>query len=113
QFTVAGIFWPSKPFRETFDEAALGGTRGLRDEAAMMADVRARLEKLKREDATPPQRANLDTAIELLPALESNPKAQDEFVALVLSLLDHSPLDKTEGLPQIRKRKGSDVLASL
>jgi hypothetical protein len=110
---VAGIFWPSKPFREMFDEASLGGTRGLFDEAAMMTEVRARLEKLKKEDATPPQRAKLDTAIELLPALEANPKAQDEFVALVLSLLDHSTLDRTEGLPQIRRRKGSDTLARL
>ena len=113
QIIVAGILWPSKPFRETFDEAALGGTRGLRDQASMMAEVRARLEKLKKEDATPPQRAKLDKAIDLLPALETNSKAQDEFVALVLSLVEHSALDKTEGLPQIRKKKGSELLARL
>ena len=113
EIIIGGILWPSKPFRETFGDAALDGTRGLLDEASMMTAVRARLEKLQEEDATPPQRAKLDKAIELLPALEANPKAQDEFVALVLSLLDHSTLDQTEGLPQIRRRKGSDVLARL
>ena len=49
----------------------------------------------------------------MLPTLEGNAKAQDEFVALVLSLLDDSTLDKTEGLPQIRKRSGSELLARL
>ena len=55
RFVVAGVYWPSKPFRETYvaDDA---GTRGLRDEREAMADVKAQLEQLKREDATPAQR---------------------------------------------------------
>ncbi len=112
RFVVAGVYWPSKPFRETYvnDEP---GTRGLRDEREAMADVKGQLEELKREDATPAQRRKLDKAIRLLPKLEGNPKAQDDFVELVLSLLDDSPADTTEGLPQVRTRSGSEILADL
>ena len=78
-----------------------------------MADVKAQLEDFKRNDATPAQRRKLDKAIRLLPKLEGNLKAQDDFVNLVLSLLDDSPLDTTEGLPQVRTRSGSEVLAGL
>lgn len=112
RFVVAGVYWPSKPFRETYvtDEP---GTRGLRDEREAMADIKRQLEELKREDATPAQRRKLDKAIRLLPKLEGNPKAQDDFVELVLSLLDDSPPDTTEGLPQVRTRSGSEILADL
>ena len=78
-----------------------------------MADVKTQLEDLKKHDATAAQRKKLDKAIRLLPKLDGNPKAQDDFVALVLSLLDDSPADKTEGLPQIRTHSGSELLARL
>jgi hypothetical protein len=113
RFLVAGVYWPSKPFRETYAVEA-AGTRGLRDNRALLADARAQLEELKDEDATPAQRKRLDKAIQLLPKLESSSKAQDEFVALVLSLVDKSPQDDdTEGLSQVRDRPGSEVLANL
>ena len=111
QFVFAGVYWPSKPFRETFDEAA-SGTRGLQDPSPTLADAKAQLEDFKAHDASPAQRVNLEKAISLLPTLEKNPQAQDEFVELVLSLLDTSS-DKTEGLPQMRRRPGSEILASL
>lgn len=112
RFVVAGVYWPSKPFRETYIGES-GGTRAIRDEREAMADAKAQLEDLKRHDATPTQRRKLDKAIRLLPKLEGNAKAQDDFVELVLSLLDDSPADTTEGLPQVRTRSGSEVLASL
>jgi hypothetical protein len=111
RFMVAGVYWPSKSFRETFDEAA-EGTRGLQDPALAMAAAKQQLEELKLE-ATPAQRRALDKAAALLPRLEGNPDAQDKFVAHVLSVLSRSRLDETEGLPQIRKRSGSELLARL
>jgi hypothetical protein len=111
RFVVAGVYWPSKPFRETFDDDT-GGTRGLRNPAEAMADAEIQLAALK-HDASPAQRAKLEKAAALLPDLEGNAKAQDEFVALVLSVLDRATLDKTEGLPQIRKQPGSELLARL
>jgi len=112
RFVVAGVYWPSKPFRETYDTGA-DGTRGLHDDSRAMADARAQLDDLKKHDASPDQRRKLEKAIELLPALDANTKAQDEFVELVLSLLEHSALDKTEGMPQLRQRPGSELLARL
>src|SRR6185503_15926826 len=63
--------------------------------------------------ASKAQRATLEKAAALLPKLGGNAKNQDEFVALVLSIVDGSQLDTTEGLPQIRKKKGSELLARL
>jgi hypothetical protein len=110
-FVVGGIYWPSKPFREVFDEEA-AATRGLRNPNEAMADIKARLEQLK-ADATVAQRAALDKAEALLPKLDGDAESQDTFVALVLSLLDQSTLDQTEGLPQIRRHPGSELLARL
>jgi hypothetical protein len=107
RFVVGGVYWPSKPFREEFDN-----TRGLVNPTEAMTQARAQLDDLER-GASPAHKAKLDKARQLLPSLEGNPRAQDEFVALVLSLLDHSPVDATEGLPQVRKRPGSELLACL
>ncbi len=109
RFVVAGVYWPAKPFRETF---AADDSRGLQNPSDAMMHAKAQLEELK-EDASPAQRRKLDKAIKLLPTLEGDPKSQDEFVALVLSVLDRARLDETEGLPQIRKRRGSEVLSRL
>jgi Lipase (class 3) len=112
QFVFAGVYWPSKPFRESYDEGK-SGTRGLQDPSPTMADAKAQLEELKADDASSAQRRNLDKAIALLPSLEKSPQVQDEFVELVLSLVDTSSEDATEGLPQIRRRPGSEILARL
>lgn len=111
QFVFAGVYWPSKPFRESYEEGKTG-TRGLQDQSPTLADAKAQLEELKADDLTAEQRRNLDKAIALLPALENDKKAQDEFVKLVLSLLDASS-DVTEGLPQIRQQSGSEILGRL
>jgi hypothetical protein len=110
RFVVAGVYWPSKPFRESYSTES---TRALQNPATVMADLKAQLQDFKKNDATPAQRRKLDKAIKLLPKLEGDQGAQDEFVDLVLSLLDGAKLDATEGLPQVRKRSGSEVLASL
>ena len=111
QFVVGGVYWPSKPFRETYDEKA-AGTRGLQNPTEALAAAQDQLEDLK-TDATPAQRKKLDKAEKLLPALGGSAKKQDEFVSLVLSVVDGKTLDATEGLPQVRKQKGSELLARL
>ena len=62
-----------------------------------LAEAQAQLDDLKK-DATPAQRAKLDKAAKLLPALGGSAKKQDDFVALVLSVVDGKTLDATEGL---------------
>jgi hypothetical protein len=112
RIAVAGVFWPSKPFREVADLGE-GGAQALGDELALRARVRAQLEQLRDEDAPPDRRPALDRAIELLPSLEQDPAAQDEFVSLVLSVLSGADGDKTEGLEQIRAQPGSELLGKL
>jgi hypothetical protein len=112
RFVAAGVYWPSKSFRETFGDEDRQD-RGLRDERLAMEGVKRQLEELKKHDASPAQRPRLDKAIAMLPALDGNPAAQDEFVALVFSLLDGAAEDPTEGLERIRAQAGSDLLAQL
>jgi hypothetical protein len=111
RFVVAGVYWPSKPFREIYGTAP-DGTRDLRDPRGTIAALEAELDDLK-EGATRAQKAKLTKAKALLPALARDPKKQDRFVALVLSVLDGSDVDATEGLPQVRTQKGSELLARL
>ena len=111
RFVVAAVYWPSKPFRETYGANA-AGTRGLQNPAEAMAAVEDQLDDLK-QGASKAQRAKLEKAAALLPKLAGNARKQDEFVALVLSIIDGSQLDTTEGLPQIRQKKGSELLARL
>ena len=111
RFVVGGVYWPSKSFRESFGDES-EGARGLQNPTLALADAKQQLEELK-SGATPAQARSLDKAAALLPKLEGNTKAQDKFVDLVLSILSESRLDKTEGLPQIRKQSGSELLARL
>ena len=124
RFVVAGVYWPSKPFREAYTgEAETTGTRSLKARSRArtpakapsrsMAGAKKLLEDFKKHDATPAQRKKLDKAIKLLPKLEGNLKAQDEFVKHVLSLVSESPADTTEGLAKVRGRRGSELLARL
>jgi hypothetical protein len=114
RFVVVGVYWPSKPFRESVGGFE-GGTRGVGGdsgggEETMRAQVLAQLEDLKKNDAGTRQRRKIDQAMELVPTLEGNRRAQDRFVKLVLSLLDEAALDPTEGLEAIRAQRGSEVL---
>ena len=112
RYVVVGIFWPSKPFREAYgdDEA---GTRRLEHPDDVQQRLAARLEQMKRDDATPTQRAKLDKAIALLPKLDGSLKAQDEFVTLVMSLVATKGDDDGDGARAVRTRKGSETLARL
>jgi hypothetical protein len=111
RFVVAGVYWPSKPFREMYATTP-DGTRSLRDPRETIAALEAELDDL-RDGASGAQKAKLTRAKALLPALAGDPKKQDRFVALVLSVLDGSDVDATEGLPQVRAQRGSELLAKL
>jgi hypothetical protein len=93
-------------------DANASTSRALHDPTETLASLQHELEDLK-DGASRAQKANLDKARDLLPTLADLPRKQDEFVKLVLSLLADAPTDPTEGLPQIRKRRGSEVLARL
>jgi len=110
RFVVGGIFWPSKTFKESFEE---GAVQGVDDPDREKREVRRRLEQMKVADARQEQRPKIDRAIDLLDDVEGSAAAQDEFVTSVLSLLDDTVVDPTEGLEKIRAQDGSHLLALL
>ena len=111
KFVVAGIFWPSKAFNEV---AEMGGSvQSADDETAELEEVKRQLEELKEKDACAKQKPKLEKAIALLDKVKSSTDAQDEFVELVLSLLDESEVDPTEGLERVRAAQGSVLLDKL
>lgn len=112
RFVIGTIYWPSKPFRETFGDDE-EHTRGLKNPAEQMAEIRARLDRMQAQDADASQRPKLQRAIDLLPRLEHDRQAQDEFVPLVLSLVAHAPADRTEGFDQVSRKSGSELLQRL
>jgi hypothetical protein len=113
RFVAAGIFWPSKTFRESFGEEEEGTIQGIADDAAEKKEVKRKLEELKSSDASGEQKPKIQEAIQLLDKVEDSTDAQDRFVKLVLSLLDDSKPDPTEGLQNIRAKEGSELLKAL
>jgi hypothetical protein len=111
-FAVAGVLWPSKTFRESFGEDE-GAVQGVGDEEAEKKEVKRKLEEMKTADASAEQKPKIQEAIQLLDNVEDSVEAQDRFVKLVLSLLDGSSPDPTEGLQNIRAKEGSELLKAL
>jgi len=109
-FVVAGVFWPSKPLPETFHSDE-GSAQATDDDAPQMAAVTKKLENLK--DVSPAKAAALDQAAALLPSVKDDPAKQDKFASLVLSTLDGSQVDPTEGLDRIRQQDGSVMFQKL
>jgi len=112
KYVVAGIYWPSKAFKEEFggDE---GSVQGLDDELAEKQAVRQQLEELKADAATPEQAAKIDQAIQLLDHVKGSAEAQDKLVDNVLSLLEGAEKDPTEGIEEMRSKEGSELLDAL
>lgn len=114
KFIVAGIYWPSKAFKEAFGGEE-GVVQGVGDNEELQKElVREQLEELQAdEEMSPEQKESLDRAIQLLDEVEGSEEAQNELVDKVLSVLDGADLDPMEGLEDIRAKDGSELLAAL
>ncbi|MDP1804563.1 MAG: alpha/beta hydrolase, partial [Acidimicrobiales bacterium] len=111
KFVVAGIYWPSKAFPEA---AEIGGSvQAAGDDSAELEAVRLQLNDLLQDEACAEQKPKCLKALALLDTVKSSTDAQDEFVDLVLSLLDDAELDPTEGLDRVRATQGSVLLDKL
>ena len=120
RFIVAGVFWPSKAFRETFgdEEASEGGGvqsvgGGGGANGGGLADAAAQLDELREMASDEAGRKRIDEAKALLPSLENDPDAQDKFAELVLSIVDDSGLDPAEGLDRVKSKPGHELLDQL
>lgn len=111
KFVVAGVYWPSKKFPE--DVKFDGSTASIGDDLVEKEAVRQKLVDMRDTMAKAEQKPKIDQAIQMLDQLEDNPEKQNEFVNLVLSLLDGTELDPTEGVDKVRAKEGSELLDSL
>jgi hypothetical protein len=111
KIVVGGIYWPSKPYQETFPSA--GATESVDPDLAQKEAIKATLEDLKATVARPEQKPKLDAAIALLDQVKDSTAAQDQFANQVLSLLDGSEPDPTEGADRVRATAGSVLLDKL
>jgi hypothetical protein len=111
KYIVGGIFWPSKSLPESFGMAGEGGTQAADPDTELSILATQKLATLK--ELCPAKAEQLDKAAALLPLLQDNPAAQDQFTALVLSVTEGSKLDATEGLPLIQQKAGSEMLPKL
>jgi len=113
-FVVAGVFWPSKPLPESFHSGE-GSTQSIDDDAPQMAAIVKKLEDLREvlKDVSLTKAAALDQAAALLSSVKDDPAKQDKFASLVLSTLDGTQEDLTEGLNRIRQQEGSAMFQKL
>ncbi len=113
-FVVAGVFWPSKPLPESFHSEE-GSTQSIDDDAPQMAAIVQKLADLKEvlKDVSLTKAAAIDQAAALLSSVKDDPAKQDKFASLVLSSLDGTQVDPTEGLDRIRQQEGSAMFQKL
>lgn len=112
-FAVAGIFWPSKAFSEGPSQGDGQAQRIVERDETALEDARAELTVLRNDVVTAEQRGTVDRALALLDQLEESMDAQDEFVALLLSLAGDADADPTEGFDEVIAQRGSDLFAKL
>jgi len=109
---VAGVFWPSKSYKETFPDSTVNVQDA--DPAAAQRQALAQLLRDLQQDATDAAKAALDEAVALVPKLERDAGAQDRFVDLLLSTIPaDDDSDAMEGLALLRSQTGSELLSVL
>lgn len=112
RFAMAGIFWPSKSMSEG-SSGDSGQVQGLGDAADELDTARAQLMRMRDEIVRAEQRPIVERALALLGTLEGDATTQNEFVALILSLVDEREPDTTEGFADLLAQDGSALLAKL
>ncbi len=117
-FTAAALLWPSKKFTDK-DLIPGGGAAALSSQEK--AVIRARLKDLAKEPmrlgksapASAAKRKKLAKAEALLGTIETDPRAQEEFVRIVRSLLPGGAAHVDDGTQDLFKVKERKLLESL
>ncbi len=118
KFAAAVTLWPSKKFTDS-ELIPGGGAASLsKDE---MKVVKARLKDFtkdfvrlgKAKPANAATKKKVERATALLPKLETDPKAQEQFVKIVRSLLSDKAAEKDDGTKEFFKTKDAQLLQNL
>lgn len=111
-FAIGGILWPSKAFAE--GGASDGGrVQGVGDADEELDATRAQLAQMRDTLVSPDRRGVVTKALALLDHLEDDTDKQNEFVALMLSLVEEGESDPTEGFAELKAQSGAELLAKL
>ena len=118
KFAGAVTLWPSKKFTDQ-DLIPGGGAASLNKDE--LKAVKARLKDFTRDDvrlgksrpASLAVRKKVERATALLPKLETDVKAQEQFVKIIKSLLSDKASDADDGTKNFFKAKDSQVLQGL
>ena len=111
RFVVAGVYWPSKAFKEV--EELTGSVQSVGDDTEEKQAVRVALLEMKHELAEEDEKDKLDRAMELLDSVKDSRDSQDEFVRQVLWLIPNPSADPMEGADRICSTPGSELLDKL
>jgi pimeloyl-ACP methyl ester carboxylesterase len=109
-FAVAGVYWPSLALPETFPSLE-GSTQSLDEDSPLIGVLTQKLNDLK--DLAPGFEPQLNQAIQLLPSLETDGGAQNNFTDLVLAVIKDPVPDPTEGFDALRDQDGAVILQKL
>jgi hypothetical protein len=110
RFGVVGILWPSKKF--TDQELIPGGAASITSSARQVL-LGKKIDSLKGVFTTPKGDAILQQAKELLPDLEDQPAARDQFGQLIRSLIAVEAVIGEDGTKQFAKTSGADLMRKL
>ncbi len=110
--------WPSKKFTDS--ELIPGGGAASLSKDEMKA-VKARLKDFTKDNvrlgkpkpASAATQKKVERATALLPKLETDAKAQEQFVKIVRSLLSEKAVEKDDGTKEFFKAKDAQVLQNL
>lgn len=113
KLAILGIIWPSKKFTELVEAAVQqGGAAGFAARTVPNDTISLKLDLLA-EMFGPTAAINIQNAKKLIGKLETDPAAQDEFVKLLVGLVDPRAADKEDASDKLFSMKGSLMLDKL
>lgn len=113
KLAILGIIWPSKKFTDLVEATAKsGGAASMGGNKQADATLHVKLDLLQ-DMFGPDSAATIQQAKDQIGALDDDPAARDEFVSLLLGLVDRSAAHKDDATDKLFKLSGSQILDKL
>jgi len=113
KLAILGIIWPSKKFTDLVEATAKsGGAASMGGNKQADATLQVKLDLLQ-DMFGPDSAATIQQAKDQIGALDEDPAARNEFVSLLLGLVDRSAADKDDATDKLFKLSGSEILDKL
>jgi hypothetical protein len=113
KLAILGIIWPSKQFTDLVEATAKsGGAASFGGGKQADETLKVKLDLLQ-DLFGPDSAATIQQAKDQIGALDEDPAARDEFVSLLLGLVDRSAADKDDATDKLFKLTGSQILEKL